>query len=204
MALKGQQVMSAILVMMVMVLGGARAQSSTCTNTLMGLAPCLNFVTGNTTAPSPSCCSQLASVVQTQPRCLCSLLGGNLPNIGVTINQTLAVSLPGACQVQTPPISLCNGASNGPAGAPASAPAAAPTSSTIAPTGSTGSQAEPSEETPAAEAPPASTTPSVPSGSGSGAGSKSTPSTNNNASDGSKFGAPSYLLLFALFFGMKL
>lgn len=109
MALKGQEVMGAVLVLMVMVWGGAWAQSSTCTNTLMGLAPCLNFVTGNTSTPSPACCAQLATVVQTQPRCLCSLLNGNVPNIGVTINQTLAVTLPGACSVQTPPISMCNG-----------------------------------------------------------------------------------------------
>lgn len=109
MALKGQQVMAAILVLMVTVWGGAQAQSSTCTSSLMALAPCLNFVTGNTTIPTPSCCSQLASVVQSQPRCLCSLLSGSMPNIGITINQTLAVTLPGACKVQTPPMSLCNG-----------------------------------------------------------------------------------------------
>lgn len=39
--------------------------------------------------------------------------------------------------------------------------------------------------------------------SGDGSGSKSTPSTNNNASNGNKFGAPSYLLLLVLLFGMK-
>ncbi|KAF5811219.1 putative plant lipid transfer protein/Par allergen [Helianthus annuus] len=195
MALKGEQVMGAVLVLMVMVLGGAQAQSSTCINALMGLSPCLNFVSGNTSTPSPACCSQLSSVVQSQPRCLCSLLNGNLPNIGVTINQTLAVTLPGACRVQTPPISLCNGVANGPAGAPASAP-------TIAPTGSTDSPTDPSEGTPEVQAPTAPLTPTTPSGSGSG--SKATPSTNNKASHGSKFGAPTYLLLLVVFFGMKL
>ncbi|MFS7930743.1 putative plant lipid transfer protein/Par allergen [Helianthus anomalus] len=194
MALK---VMGAVLVLMVMVLGGAQAQSSTCINALMGLSPCLNFVSGNTSTPSPACCSQLSTVVQSQPRCLCSLLNGNLPNIGVTINQTLAVALPGACRVQTPPITLCNGVANGPAGAPASAP-------TIAPTGSTETPTDPSEGTPEVQAPAAPLTPTTPSGSGSGSGSKATPSTNNNASDGSKFGAPTYLLLLAVFFGMKL
>ncbi|KAM0071692.1 putative plant non-specific lipid-transfer protein/Par allergen [Helianthus debilis subsp. tardiflorus] len=195
MAFKGQQVMGAVLVLMVMVLGGAQAQSSTCINALMGLSPCLNFVSGNTSTPSPACCSQLSTVVQSQPRCLCSLLNGNLPNIGVTINQTLAVALPGACRVQTPPISLCNGVANGPAGAPASAPTFAPTGSIEAPT-------DPSEGTPEVQAPAAPLTPTTPSGSGSG--SKATPSTNNNASDGSKFGAPTYLLLLVVFFGMKL
>ncbi|CAH1431794.1 unnamed protein product [Lactuca virosa] len=79
-------------------------------------------------------------------------------------------------------------------------PASGPTSSTVSPIGS---QTEPSGETPETEAPTTTSTPSVPSTSGDGSGSKSTPSTNNNASNGSKFGAPSYLLLFVLLFGMK-
>ncbi|KAI3773068.1 hypothetical protein L6452_04266 [Arctium lappa] len=190
MAPKSQEIMGVVLVLMVMVWGGARAQSSGCTNTLMGLASCLNYVTGNTSTPSPSCCSQLSTVVQSQPLCLCSLLNGNGPNIGVTINQTLAITLPGACKVQTPPVSQCNAVANG--------PASGPTSSAISPTGS---QIVPSLETPEAEAPTAPSTPSITSGSGSG--SKSTPSTNNNASDGSRFGTPSYLMFFVLFFGMK-
>ncbi|CAH1431793.1 unnamed protein product [Lactuca virosa] len=189
MALKGQEVMSITLVLMVMVWGSAHAQSSTCTNTLMGLASWLNYVTGNSSTPSTSCCSQLSTVVQSQPRCLCSLLNGNGPNIGVTINQTLAISLPGACKVQTPPLNLCNAVANG--------PASGPTSSTTSPIAS---PTEPSVETP--EAPTASLTPSVPLASGSG--SKSTPSTNNNTSNGSKFGAPSYLVLFVLLFVRKL
>ncbi|XP_024968197.1 protein YLS3-like [Cynara cardunculus var. scolymus] len=193
MAPKRQEVMGVVLVMMVMVWGGARAQSSGCTNTLMGLASCLNYVTGNTSTPSPSCCSQLSTVVQSQPLCLCSLLNGNGPNIGVTINQTLAITLPGACKVQTPPISRCNAVANGPAGGP--------TSSASSPTGSTGSEIVPSQETPEAEAPTTSSTPTTTSGSGSG--SKTTPSTNNNASDGSRFGVPSFLMFFVLFFGMK-
>ncbi|KAK9055767.1 hypothetical protein SSX86_026852 [Deinandra increscens subsp. villosa] len=199
MALKGQQIMGAVLVLMVMVWGGARAQTSSCTNSLMGLSPCLNFVTGNSSTPSSACCSQLATVVQTQPRCLCSLLNGNVPNIGITINQTLAVTLPGVCGVQTPPISSCNGVANG----PTSGPATAPTSSEIAPTGSTDqSPTDPSEGTPEVEAPTAPLTPSAPSGNGSG--SKATPSTKNAASDGSKFGAPTYLVLLVFLFGMKI
>ncbi|PWA85976.1 plant lipid transfer protein/Par allergen [Artemisia annua] len=195
MAPKVQEIMSVVLVVMIMICGGANAQSSSCTSTLMGLQPCLNFVTGNTTTPSPSCCSQLANVVQTQPRCLCSLLNGNVPNIGLSINQTLALTLPGACQVQTPPISQCN------ASGPTSGPASAPTSPASAPTGSTDeSQTQPSEETPEAQAPATPSTPSVPSGSGSG--SKSTPSA--NSASGSKFGAATYLMFFVLFIGTKL
>ncbi|KAK9083807.1 hypothetical protein Scep_030278 [Stephania cephalantha] len=115
-----------------MLWAGAMAQSG-CTTTLISLAPCLSYVTGNATMPSTSCCSQLASVVQSQPRCLCQVLGGGGGGImGFTINQTLALALPGACNVKTPPVSACN-AANGPATSPkissseTPAPASSPT-----------------------------------------------------------------------------
>lgn len=92
-------------------LGAAMGQQQTCTNALTSMAPCLSYVTGNSTTPSSACCSQLGNVVQSSPQCLCSFLSGAMPmpSLGFNINQTLAVSLPGACQVQTPPISQCKG-----------------------------------------------------------------------------------------------
>lgn len=87
---------------------GAIAQSG-CTTVLISLSPCLNYVSGSSSTPSSSCCSQLASVVQSQPQCLCSVLNGSaMSSLGITLNQTLAMSLPGVCEVQTPPISRCN------------------------------------------------------------------------------------------------
>lgn len=87
---------------------GAIAQSG-CTTVLISLSPCLNYVSGSSPTPSASCCSQLASVVQSQPQCLCSVLNGSaMSSLGITLNQTLAMSLPGVCEVQTPPISRCN------------------------------------------------------------------------------------------------
>lgn len=100
--------MSLALVLVAALCGGAKAQSG-CTSALMGLSSCLNYVTGNSSSPSSLCCSGLSSVVQSQPRCLCSLLNGGGSTMGITINQTLALQLPGACNVQTPPISQCNG-----------------------------------------------------------------------------------------------
>lgn len=96
------------LALVLMQWDGARAQSG-CTTALVSLSPCLNYVTGNTTTPSSSCCSQLSRVVASQPRCLCSVLNGGGSSFGVSINQTLAVALPSACNVQTPPVSRCNG-----------------------------------------------------------------------------------------------
>ncbi|XP_010024243.2 non-specific lipid transfer protein GPI-anchored 19 isoform X1 [Eucalyptus grandis] len=114
----------ALVVVLAALCARATAQSG-CTSVLMSLAPCLSFVTGSSSTPSSSCCSQLASVVQSQPRCLCMVLNGGASSLGVTLNQTLALALPGACNVQTPPISKCNAASGGmvaPAGSPDSSP----------------------------------------------------------------------------------
>ncbi|KAL6214681.1 hypothetical protein ACLB2K_014113 [Fragaria x ananassa] len=167
------------LVLVTMLLGRATAQSS-CTSTLMSLAPCLNYVTGNSSTPSSSCCSQLSNVVQSSPQCLCSLLNGGGSTLGITINQTLALSLPGACNVKTPPISRCQSA-GGPTTSPASSPA------------------DSNNQTPAdANTPEAAITPSasaVPAG-----GSKTVPSTDGNTSDGSRgIKAPLPFVLFLIF-----
>lgn len=89
---------------------GARAQTTGCTTTLINLAPCLTYITGNSSTPSSTCCTSLAGVVQTSPQCLCSVINGTAAsNLGVAINQTAALQLPTACNVQTPPLSQCNG-----------------------------------------------------------------------------------------------
>ncbi|KAJ3674748.1 hypothetical protein LUZ60_005364 [Juncus effusus] len=133
-----------------------QAQSG-CMTTIVSLSSCLNYITGNSTTPSSSCCSTLSSVVKNEPKCLCTLLNGGASSYGVTINTTKAMELPPACKVQTPPVSLCKTL-----GAPAAAPSA-----------STG--------TPSTETPSTSSTPSVPSASSS-TGSKSTPSTSTESS----------------------
>lgn len=99
--------MGLAMVLVTMLWGGVTAQTG-CTTVLLTLSPCLNYVTGNSSTPSSSCCSQLASVVQSQPQCLCTLVNGGSSSFGITVNQTLALQLPGACNVQTPPISKCN------------------------------------------------------------------------------------------------
>ncbi|KAL7618182.1 non-specific lipid transfer protein GPI-anchored 5 [Lactuca sativa] len=154
-----------ILVIIVATLyGGATAQSSGCTSVLISLSPCLNYISGNTSTPSSGCCSQLASVVQSQPECLCQVLNGGGSSLGLSINQTQALALPSACNVQTPPTSRCN--------------AASPSNS-------------PSETTPSSGTTPSSET--TPSGNPSGKGSETNtvPSTDNGSSDASstKFAA---------------
>ncbi|CBI28713.3 non-specific lipid transfer protein GPI-anchored 5 [Vitis vinifera] len=107
---------------------GAMAQSS-CTNVIISMSPCLNYITGNSSTPSSGCCTQLASVVRSQPQCLCEVLNGGGSSLGIQINQTQALALPTACSVQTPPISRCNASS--PADSPAGTPNSGSRSKTV-------------------------------------------------------------------------
>ncbi|KAG4168131.1 hypothetical protein ERO13_A12G004200v2 [Gossypium hirsutum] len=177
MALKNVE-LGLALVFVTMLCGYKAMAQSGCTSVLLGLAPCLNYITSNsTTTPSSTCCSQLSSVVQSQPQCLCSVLNGGASSLGVTINQTRALSLPGACNVQTPPVSSCNAAANG--------PASPPVSSAVSP-----SSADSSDETPDTSV----TSSSIPSGTGS----KTVPTTEGSISNGSIMDKPLALTLFTL------
>ncbi|XWS46849.1 hypothetical protein CRYUN_Cryun14cG0103400 [Craigia yunnanensis] len=174
--------MGLILVLMGMLWAGANAQS--CTTALTSLAPCLNYITGNSSSPSSTCCSQLKSVVQSSPQCLCSALKGGA-SLGITINQTLAQQLPGACQVQTPPISQCNGGTSGTPSTPA-------TPTTASPTGSSSDSSD--------GKPKGAITPSA-SDFPSGTGSKSDPSIDGGSSDASIAKASLHLVLLLVFIG---
>ena len=100
--MSGSSILLAAAVAAALLVASASAQSG-CTAVLVGLYPCMNYIGGNDMAPTKSCCSQLGSVVQSQPQCLCSALGGDSSSLGgMTINKTRALELPKACNVQTP------------------------------------------------------------------------------------------------------
>ncbi|XAR58561.1 hypothetical protein NMG60_11014002 [Bertholletia excelsa] len=86
---------------------GAMSQPS-CQTVLIGLSPCLDYITGKSSTPSSGCCTQLANVVGTQPQCLCEVIN-NSSSLGISINQTQALELPKICNVETPPVSSCSG-----------------------------------------------------------------------------------------------
>lgn len=116
------------------------AAQSGCTTTLTTLSPCLNYIMGSSSTPSTSCCSQLSTVVQSSPQCLCSLFNGGGSSFGITINQTLALSLPAACKVQTP-VSQCKGltspsSSSSPVASPVGSPTDSSTEGAITPSAS--------------------------------------------------------------------
>ncbi|KAF8659315.1 hypothetical protein HU200_058516 [Digitaria exilis] len=148
--------------------GSASAQSG-CTTTLISLYPCLNYISGNVSTPPSSCCTQLATVVQSNPKCLCAALSGDSSTSlgGVTIDKNRALALPQACNVKTPPASKCNSAGGG------NSPSAATPSSPSSGTG-------------------------VPASAGEGTGSKATPTSPYLTSSGASIrGAVGLVLAFA-------
>ncbi|KAK4774981.1 hypothetical protein SAY86_009916 [Trapa natans] len=160
--------------LMALLFHGTAAQSG-CMTTLLGLSPCLNYVSGNASTPSSSCCSRLSGVVQSQPQCLCLLLNGTASSYGYNINQTQALALPAACNVKTPPVSKCN----------AQSPSSSPTSSPV-------------NNTPADLTPATSATPSVPSGTAS----KTTPTTSTTTGGSSSDASMNQKLPFFSFFSV--
>uniref|UniRef100_A0A1J3EC09 Non-specific lipid-transfer protein-like protein n=1 Tax=Noccaea caerulescens TaxID=107243 RepID=A0A1J3EC09_NOCCA len=159
--------------------GVTKAQpSSSCVTTLTTLSPCLAYITGNSTTPTQTCCSQLDSVIKSSPQCICSAVNSPIPNIGLNINRTQALQLPNACNIQAPPLTQCN-AATGPATEPA-APAQPPAA----------------EETPGVALTPTS---SPGARSGAGGGSKTVPSTGAGSSSGSVKCVPLRLLMCAVF-----
>jgi len=70
---------------------------------LVNFSPCLSYIANNSSTPSSGCCSQLASVVSSQPQCLCEVLNRgydrdsskqprSYPHITVVLASTAAVS----------------------------------------------------------------------------------------------------------------
>lgn len=71
---------------------------------------CLSFVEpgSNLSKPEKDCCPGLSGIVDNSPQCLCQLLVANTSDFGFEINRTQALSLPSACKLSTPPLSLCS------------------------------------------------------------------------------------------------
>lgn len=102
--------MSLALIMFAVMWTGVIAQESDdCTNVVVSMSPCLNYITDSSSPQFSGCCTQLSTVVDKKPECLCQVLNGGDSDLGLNINQTRASALITACKVQTPPASRCNG-----------------------------------------------------------------------------------------------
>ncbi|KAF4350725.1 hypothetical protein G4B88_000863 [Cannabis sativa] len=86
----------------------ASAPGPDCMTVLMGMADCLSYVqTGsNLTTPDKPCCSELKSLVDNNPICLCEFLAHS-GDSGFQIDISKAKKLPSVCKVDTPPPSTC-------------------------------------------------------------------------------------------------
>ncbi|CAL5354188.1 unnamed protein product [Camellia sinensis] len=80
-----------------------------CMTSLANMSDCLTYVQAgsNLTKPDKACCPELAGLVESNPICLCQLLGNTSATIGIQIELNKALNLPTVCAVQTPPISTC-------------------------------------------------------------------------------------------------
>lgn len=82
-----------------------------CADQLVGLAPCLPYVSGDAKLPTPDCCTGLKEVVEKSKKCLCILVKDrDDPSLGFKINATLALGLPDKCHAPAN-ISQCPGKS---------------------------------------------------------------------------------------------
>ncbi|XP_047155853.1 non-specific lipid transfer protein GPI-anchored 12-like isoform X1 [Vigna umbellata] len=79
-----------------------------CFLALTNMSDCLTFVEAgsNLTMPEQGCCPGLAGLIDTNPICLCDLLG-KPDAIGLKIDLNRALKLPSICKVSTPPVSAC-------------------------------------------------------------------------------------------------
>ncbi|CAL5203389.1 unnamed protein product [Lathyrus oleraceus] len=87
----------------------AGAAGDGCLTALTNMSDCLTFVEDGSKLrkPDKGCCPELAGLVDSNPICLCQLLG-NSDSIGIKINLNKALKLPSLCGVTTPPVSTCS------------------------------------------------------------------------------------------------
>ncbi|KAK4272264.1 hypothetical protein QN277_020846 [Acacia crassicarpa] len=90
----------------------ASAQDNSCLNQL---SPCLSYLDGNREPPA-SCCDPLKSVIQSDRKCLCSLISnkGTRQAEQAGINITQAQTLPGRCGQRVNPLACLSSSPGSP------------------------------------------------------------------------------------------
>ncbi|KAL0376645.1 UNVERIFIED_CONTAM: hypothetical protein Scaly_0782100 [Sesamum calycinum] len=123
-------------------------------------SPCMNFLTNssvNSTAPPAACCNSLKSLMSNGRDCLCLITSGSMP-FRIPINQSLAISLPRACNMSGVPLQ-CKAA-----GAPVPAPAPGPVANgpSVSPNAAPSPSVNAAEPVSPGQAPQADATPTPP------------------------------------------
>ncbi|KAL9238679.1 hypothetical protein vseg_013069 [Gypsophila vaccaria] len=80
-----------------------------CMTSVYNMSDCLTYVVNGSTvnAPDKACCPELAGMLDSNPVCLCQLLGKS-KDLGIDLDVGRALKLPSICGLQTPPLSLCS------------------------------------------------------------------------------------------------
>ncbi|KAJ3680087.1 hypothetical protein LUZ60_016365 [Juncus effusus] len=71
----------------------SKSQDTACLNQLI---PCLQYI-NSTRTPSTSCCTPLKSLIESDPVCLCNILGSNSVTKQAGVNSSKAIKLPQRC-----------------------------------------------------------------------------------------------------------
>eukprot|EP00250_Pteridium_aquilinum_P019402 c24418_g1_i1 orf=279-845(-) len=84
---------------------GAAADLSTCPDALTKLLPCLPYSQGTSEVPTKDCCTNLLTIHETKPQCLCALIAASVNGTAglPKMNTTLSLQLGPACKVATKP-----------------------------------------------------------------------------------------------------
>nr|GEV52562.1 non-specific lipid-transfer protein-like protein At2g13820 [Tanacetum cinerariifolium] len=140
-----QQKISTIVMILVITMathyGGVTAQFMGCATVITSMPSCASFIAGSTLTAPPGCCTEFASVIKSQPQCLCQVFNSTASFMGLS-------NLPKVCNVDTP--SECNAS---PSDSPPSGTAPSPSNSP--PSGTTPSPGT-NATSPSANSPPPS------------------------------------------------
>ncbi|KAG5602701.1 hypothetical protein H5410_034071 [Solanum commersonii] len=83
-----------------------------CFRVLVNMSDCFTFVErgSNSTTPGKGCCPEIAGLLDSNPICLCQMLGRahSGAKIGFNIDVDKALKLPSACSLEFPPASTCS------------------------------------------------------------------------------------------------
>ncbi|XP_057820382.1 non-specific lipid transfer protein GPI-anchored 3 isoform X2 [Cryptomeria japonica] len=112
-----------LTVTMLIKIGAAQNDSSSCVNSIV---PCANYLNA-TTKPPDSCCVPLLNAIKTQQQCLCSLVNSSIAK-QLNINVTQALNVPRLCGDTNITLNSCSNVT-------ATAPSASTTPSGSTPSG---------------------------------------------------------------------
>jgi len=89
-----------VMAMAFLALSDFAADQKECGSQLATLATCIPYVQGSAKFPAKDCCDGLLKLHLKDPKCLCVLIKDSSdPQLGITINKTLALQLPDDCKV---------------------------------------------------------------------------------------------------------